>query len=81
MSEKNTDKDSTNSKEQNIHSKSPQPGTSQNDKVEEKAFLIVDEEPKAGPSTTAADFDLEVFDSGSSCSLEDCWNRKDPGEN
>ena len=32
------------------------------------------DDPKPGPSTTAADFDLEVFDSCSSCSLEtDCW--------
>ena len=31
------------------------------------------EDPKPGPSTTAAEFDLEVFDSCSSCSLEDCW--------
>jgi hypothetical protein len=31
------------------------------------------DDPKPGPSTTAAEFDLEVFDSGSSCSLEDCW--------
>ena len=31
------------------------------------------EDPKPGPSTTAAEFDLEVFDSGSSCSLEDAW--------
>jgi len=31
------------------------------------------EEPKAGPSNSAAQFDLEVFDSGSSCSNEECW--------
>ena len=31
------------------------------------------DDPKPGPSTTAAEFDLEVFDSCSSCSLEDCW--------
>ena len=31
------------------------------------------DDPKPGPSTTAAEFDLEVFDSGSSCSLEDAW--------
>lgn len=31
------------------------------------------EDPKPGPSTSAAEFDLEVFDSCSSCSLEDCW--------
>ena len=37
------------------------------------------DDPKPGPSTTAAEFDLEVFDSGSSCSLEDCWKcDKDP---
>ena len=55
--------------------KSPQPGPSQVQPppVEQDLF----DEPKPGPSTTAADFDLEVFDSGSSCSLEDCWN-KDP---
>ena len=34
---------------------------------------INQDDPKPGPSTTAAEFDLEVFDSGSSCSLEDCW--------
>ena len=33
----------------------------------------VADDPKPGPSTTAAEFDLEVFDSCSSCSLEDCW--------
>ena len=33
----------------------------------------IQDDPKPGPSTTAAEFDLEVFDSGSSCSLEDCW--------
>ena len=53
--------------------KSPQPGPSQVQPEVEDIF----DEPKPGPSTTAADFDLEVFDSGSSCSLEDCWN-KDP---
>ena len=52
----------------------PQPGPSNSS----NNFLIDD--PKPGPSTTAADFDLEVFDSGSSCSLEDCWSRKDPGK-
>jgi len=31
------------------------------------------EDPKPGPSNSAADFDLEVFDSGSSCSNEECW--------
>jgi hypothetical protein len=31
------------------------------------------DDPKPGPSTSAAEFDLEVFDSGSSCSLEDAW--------
>ncbi len=31
------------------------------------------DDPQPGPSTSAAEFDLEVFDSGSSCSLEDCW--------
>ena len=31
------------------------------------------DDPKPGPSTSAAEFDLEVFDSCSSCSLEDCW--------
>jgi len=31
------------------------------------------DEPKPGPSNSAADFDLEVFDSGSSCSNEECW--------
>lgn len=30
-------------------------------------------DPQPGPSTSAAEFDLEVFDSGSSCSLEECW--------
>ncbi len=34
---------------------------------------IEDFDPKPGPSNTAAEFDLEVFDSGSSCSLEDYW--------
>lgn len=56
---------------------SPQPGPSNE---EQDSFLINTveaEEPKAGPSTTAAEFDLEVFDSGSSCSLEDCWSCKD----
>jgi len=48
----------------------PQPGTSQDP-------IINTDDPKPGPSTTAADFDLEVFDSGSSCSLEDCWNCPD----
>ena len=31
------------------------------------------DDPKPGPSNSAADFDLEVFDSGSSCSNEECW--------
>ena len=31
------------------------------------------DDPKPGPSTSAAEFDLEVFDSCSSGSLEDCW--------
>ena len=48
----------------------PQPGTSQDP-------IINTDDPKPGPSTTAADFDLEVFDSGSSCSLEDCWGIPD----
>ena len=48
----------------------PQPGTSQDP-------IINTDDPKPGPSTTAADFDLEVFDSGSSCSLEDCWGCPD----
>jgi len=30
-------------------------------------------DPLPGPSNSAADFDLEVFDSGSSCSNEECW--------
>lgn len=34
---------------------------------------ITEEDPQPGPSTSAAEFDLEVFDSGSSCSLEDCY--------
>jgi len=33
----------------------------------------ISDEPKPGPSNSAADFDLEVFDSGSSCSNEECW--------
>jgi hypothetical protein len=32
-------------------------------------------DPQPGPSTSAAEFDLEVFDSGSSCSPEDCWRK------
>jgi hypothetical protein len=48
----------------------PQPGTSSE---AGGLDLVNDDDPKPGPSTTAADFDLEVFDSGSSCSLEDCW--------
>ena len=57
---------------------SPQPGPSQGEVAGEVvqaqvAGEWIDHEPKAGPSTTAADFDLEVFDSGSSCSLEDCF--------
>lgn len=57
-------------------SSSPQPGPSNE---EQDLFLINKpaDEPKPGPSTTAAEFDLEVFDSGSSCSLEDCWPSKD----
>jgi hypothetical protein len=30
-------------------------------------------DPLPGPSNSASDFDLEVFDSGSSCSNEECW--------
>eukprot|EP00092_Neocalanus_flemingeri_P084641 GFUD01106364.1.p1 GENE.GFUD01106364.1~~GFUD01106364.1.p1 ORF type:complete len:885 (-),score=204.08 GFUD01106364.1:568-3222(-) len=37
------------------------------------------EEPKPGPSNSAADFDLEVFDSGSSCSNEECWEVDEKG--
>ena len=55
-----------------------------NNQQETESFVIVNaadldhnninqDDPKPGPSTTAAEFDLEVFDSGSSCSLEDCW--------
>ncbi len=54
-------------------SKSPQPGTSHS----HSAASADQDDPKPGPSTTAAEFDLEVFDSGSSCSLEDCWSCKD----
>ena len=46
--------------------------------VEEAVILDHILDPKPGPSTTAADFDLEVFDSGSSCSLEDCWATAPP---
>jgi len=35
------------------------------------------EDPKPGPSNSAAEFDLEVFDSGSSCSNEECWDGAD----
>ncbi|CAB4062374.1 FBXW7 [Lepeophtheirus salmonis] len=35
------------------------------------------EDPVPGPSNSAADFDLEVFDSGSSCSLEECCWRSE----
>jgi len=35
--------------------------------------LLSEDDPKPGPSNSAADFDLEVFDSGSSCSNEECW--------
>ena len=41
-----------------------------------KAYLCscnTADDPKPGPSTSAAEFDLEVFDSCSSGSLEDCW--------
>jgi len=34
---------------------------------------IEEDDPLPGPSTKAAEFDLEVFDSGSSCSLEDLY--------
>jgi len=37
------------------------------------------DEPKPGPSNSAADFDLEVFDSGSSCSNEECWEVDEKG--
>jgi hypothetical protein len=37
------------------------------------------EEPKPGPSNSAAQFDLEVFDSGSSCSNEECWELDEKG--
>jgi len=37
------------------------------------------EEPRAGPSNSAAQFDLEVFDSGSSCSNEECWEVDEKG--
>ncbi len=40
-----------------------------------------EEDPQPGPSTSAAQFDLEVFDSGSSCSIEDCcWSSRDAEE-
>jgi len=41
------------------------------------------DDPKPGPSNSAADFDLEVFDSGSSCSNEECWevNHDHTGKN
>ena len=53
-------------------STSSQPGTSPNlrQKILDSETL---QDPQPGPSTTAAEFDLEVFDSGSSCSLEDSW--------
>lgn len=57
--------------ESNSEEQPQKPGTSNND---QDSF----DDPKPGPSTTAAEFDLEVFDSGSSCSLEDCWSCKDP---
>jgi len=44
------------------------------------AKLLADDDPKPGPSTTAAEFDLEVFDSGSSCSNEECWTGEIKGE-
>jgi len=37
------------------------------------------EEPRPGPSNSAAEFDLEVFDSGSSCSNEECWEVDEKG--
>jgi len=37
------------------------------------------DDPKPGPSNSAADFDLEVFDSGSSCSNEECWGGEEKG--
>jgi len=36
-------------------------------------------QPTPGPSNSAADFDLEVFDSGSSCSNEECWEVDEKG--
>ena len=63
---------------------SPQPGPSEQSEQPAAENLVpqewIDHEPKPGPSTTAADFDLEVFDSGSSCSLED-WRDQPKAKN
>ena len=62
---------------------SPQPGPSEQSEQPAENLVPqewIDHEPKPGPSTTAADFDLEVFDSGSSCSLED-WRDQPKAKN
>jgi len=52
----------------------PPPSTSK--KINKLSFPDTDD-PKPGPSNSAAEFDLEVFDSGSSCSNEECWGGTD----